>query len=135
VSGGLQGTTEVRVLDGNKRQHKDHVFGSVEGRTTWIKLDEIEEDFLKQGWADEVKEGKGLINSFVKSLDRDWEAQQVSTVSGFAGLLFWGTSFLTTLQVWGMAMVNGQRFYVRRVVCKTPAKTLTARLVYDYIQK
>jgi len=26
VSGGLQGTTELRILDGTKRTHEDHVF-------------------------------------------------------------------------------------------------------------
>jgi hypothetical protein len=82
VSGGLQGTTELRILDGQKRSHEDHVFGKVEGQTLWVKLDEIEEDFLKEDWLPEMTEGKGFIKSWVRSTDKtgdkEWQATQVS---------------------------------------------------------
>jgi len=90
---------------------KTTFFGKVEGETKWVTLEEIEDDFQKKDWLPEMKEGKGLIRSWVRSLDRDWEA----------------------CQIWGFSEVNGVRYFTRRVVCKTPKKTLTARLVYDYI--
>lgn len=37
ATGGLKGTSEKRSLDWQPRPHKDHIFGSVEGRTRFVR--------------------------------------------------------------------------------------------------
>ena len=37
ATGGIPGTTESRVLDFVERPHTDNIFGSVKGRTRWVR--------------------------------------------------------------------------------------------------
>jgi hypothetical protein len=59
-TGGFKGTTEKRELDGAMRDHEDHIFGKVKGFSRWTDLDHLTESdpSLKEGWRDEMKEGK-----------------------------------------------------------------------------
>ncbi|KAF2801831.1 uncharacterized protein BDZ99DRAFT_213993 [Mytilinidion resinicola] len=43
VTGGIKGTTELRTLDWQWRDHTDHLFGSLEGRSQFTKLAQLEE--------------------------------------------------------------------------------------------
>lgn len=115
---GIKGTTELRTLDGSKRDHEDHIFGHVVGTTKWIKLDglndaDADEAFLKKDWDTETAAGD-LVDSFVENSKNGWTARQI-----------WG---FQTVQVEGQP----QRRYVRNVVVKkvsSPTHTLCARLL------
>merc|ERR1712000_173118 len=47
---GLTSTHEKRCLDDVFREHSDWLFGTVKGKTKWVTLDEVTDEFLKKGW-------------------------------------------------------------------------------------
>ncbi|KAF5698917.1 hypothetical protein FGLOB1_11708 [Fusarium globosum] len=105
---GLSSTHENRCLDFNNREHTDWLFGTVRGRSRFVTLDEIEEDFLKTGW---LTEGDGkFIQSIAESVDNGWVANQI----------------------WGFEEINGERRYVRHILVTNGDKKVTAKLIYDY---
>lgn len=58
LSPGGIGTREERVLDWSERNKKDDLFGDIIGRSRRLKLDEIEDEYLKKGWtADSIENG------------------------------------------------------------------------------
>jgi len=95
ATGGIKGTSEKRCLDFVERPHKDGIFGSVEAKSRWIKLDDLdvkdpdEAKFLKGegygggflGGDDEGEEGKRHIQSLATNVDGGssggWTAEQV----------------------------------------------------------
>lgn len=79
LTGGIPGTTECRTLDWAEREHTDHIFGRVVGRSRRVALDAVEDAFLRDGWAEPLARDHGLIESFVVSADNAWTAQQVSS--------------------------------------------------------
>lgn len=77
---GIPGTSEYRTLDWTLREHEDYLFGPVVGRSRRVKVNEIENEFLRDGWLrDTVQDG--AINSYVKSdtprSNTTWIAEQV----------------------------------------------------------
>ncbi|CAL3964032.1 unnamed protein product [Diplocarpon coronariae] len=115
ATGGMKGTTELRILDWTERLHNDHVFGNVCGKNRWSSFQEIDDAFLKDGWLEGEEEvagpnGEKHIESWVKNEDKGWTAQQI----------------------WGFAIIDGKRYYARRVVVQKGDKTLKARLVYNW---
>ncbi|KAF4978060.1 hypothetical protein FZEAL_5526 [Fusarium zealandicum] len=106
---GLTSTQENRCLDSTFREHSDWLFGAVNGKSQFITLDEVEDDFLKQGW---LIEGEGkFIYSYVESQGKGWIATQV----------------------WGFKEVNGERRYVRHVLVTKGTERVTAKLIYDFV--
>ncbi|RAL17179.1 uncharacterized protein BO97DRAFT_358764 [Aspergillus homomorphus CBS 101889] len=146
LTGGIKGTSEHRISDGQKREHTDHIFGHVQGQSRYFrgssssdgkvrpnfafltKSDDpkvaqflngeiladgkpAEGFVVENGLGEELGEGEGLwFGSFVESLDNGWTAEQI----------------------WGFEMIDGQRYYTRRVVVAKEAKYELARFVYSY---
>ena len=115
ATGGIKGTAELRTLDWVARKHDDHIFGSLEGQSRWSTFQEIDDPFLMEGWeeGDEEKagpEGEKHVESYVVNEEKEWTARQI----------------------WGFAIVEGERYYVRRVVVKKGDETLKVRLVYNF---
>jgi hypothetical protein len=111
---GIKGTTELRTLNGEWRDHEDHIFGAVRGKNSWSKIsdykDDSEEDkFLKSGWDKATEEGD-LIEGFVESIKNGWTARQV----------------------WGFKDVKGVRKYCRNVVVRKGDQVKMVTLIYDY---
>jgi hypothetical protein len=76
-----------------------------------IKLSELDaDDYLKSGWEQECIEGD-VIEMQVESMTDSWTAQQV----------------------WGMAVVKGERRQVRKVLAKKKDKVHRISIVYDYV--
>lgn len=115
LTGGVPGTTEERILDWTPRDHYDYVFGAVTGKSRRLKVDEIEDKFLRDGWLPDTQE-HGVICSWIES-DRER--------SGYS----W-----TSYEVWGFEEIQGERHYTRhiRFTEKPGGKVVYARLVYDY---
>ncbi|RKF83277.1 hypothetical protein GcM3_015022 [Golovinomyces cichoracearum] len=129
-TGGFKGTTEERRLDCKLKEHVDSVFGTVNGCTRWINLDQINDPFpieyqntpedikfLTEDWIEDDCEkggpnGEKHIDSFVRNEKRSWTARQI----------------------WGFSMIDNERHYVRRVVVKTlNGKTVHhVKLVYNW---
>ena len=99
-----------------EREHEDHLFGHLKGRSRWLtNLDEISDPYLKEGWLDVDSEkggpnGEIHIESSVINEEKGWTAQQV----------------------WGFAIVDGKRYYVRRVLVTKGKEVLKVRLVYNW---
>lgn len=118
ATGGIKGTTELRELDWVEREHEDHLFGKLKGKSRWITLEDVDEPFNKEGWLEGDEESSGPngekhIQSFVNNEEKGWTANQT----------------------WGFAIIDGQRYYVRRVVVKKGDEALMARLVYNFTKK
>ncbi|KAI5466646.1 hypothetical protein BGZ63DRAFT_3632 [Mariannaea sp. PMI_226] len=108
TASGLKSTQENRCLDNEFRPHADWLFGKVKGKTTWVTLDEVDDEFLKK---DLLVEGEGkFIKSYVESEDTNWVATQV----------------------WGFEIVDGLRRYSRHIVVTKGSERAQIRLVYDY---
>lgn len=120
ATGGIKGTSEERILDWTDRPHEDHVFGSLIGKSRWIDnkgeiWDELD-SFLKEEWLDERvgPNGEPIVQNSVVNNTNGWKATQL----------------------WGFALINGERRYTRRVVISKldGSETLKVRLLYDWTQ-
>jgi hypothetical protein len=112
LTGGIQGTTELRTLDWVEREHKDYLFGTLTGQSRRIKPSEVEDEYLRCGFLSEV-EDDGAIESYVINEANKWTARQI----------------------WGFEEIDGKRYYARHlkfIKLEDPEKTINRRLVYDY---
>ncbi|KAJ9648590.1 hypothetical protein H2199_001445 [Coniosporium tulheliwenetii] len=117
ATGGIKGTSEQRVLDNQFREHTDHIFGELKGRSRWFKLSALDESdydekYLKEGWEKAIVDGEA-IESFVENGKAGWTARQI----------------------WGFMEVKGDRRYVRNVVVVKGDQVKRRRLVYDWAGK
>ena len=116
LGGGLAGTKEERNLSNTPREHTDYIFGSVIGRSLRTQLADLDCEFLKQGWTED-----SIANGFLQSIAESNPAKN--------GGRTWKAD-----QIWGFAIINGERRYTRRVKFTGPkGEDLEKRLVYDYI--
>jgi len=118
ATGGIKGTTELRELNWTFREHDDHIFGHLKGKSRWLNLDLVEDTWMKEGWleGDEEKGGPGgekHIQSYVENEKVGWTGDQI----------------------WGFSEIDGKRYYVRRVTIVKGDTTLKVRLVYDFQAK
>jgi hypothetical protein len=115
VSGGIQGTTEKRCIDGLWREHEDWMFGKVKGQTIWIKAEDIKDPYLAKGWEESDLEkagpnGETHLRSYVEREDGKWTAEQI----------------------WGFQVIDGARMYARNIVVIAGDDRVEMRLVYNY---
>lgn len=117
ITGGIKGTAELRTLNWTERSHSDHIFGDLKGKSRWITLEnpEITDEYLKEGWLEGQEENAGPegerhIESFVANEGKGWTGDQI----------------------WGFAIVDGKRYYTRRVVVQKGSEVLKVRLVYNW---
>ncbi|KAH9984651.1 hypothetical protein BJV74DRAFT_583864 [Russula compacta] len=116
LTGGIPGTTENRILDWTFKEHSDHLFGPVLGRSRRLKVDEIENEFLRNGWLPDTVQHGG-INSYVKS---DTPKSGIKWIAE---------------QFWGFEEIHEERRYVRHVDFIGPEdEHVQARLVYDFCE-
>ncbi|RDA87964.1 hypothetical protein CP532_3457 [Ophiocordyceps camponoti-leonardi (nom. inval.)] len=107
---GLSSTSEQRCVDDTPREQTDWVFGTVEGRSHWITVDEVDDAYLAGGW---------IFDGDDKTLLR---AIAVNKTAGW-----------TATQVWGFQMVDDERRYCRNVVIEKGDERVNFRIVYDYV--
>jgi hypothetical protein len=118
ATGGIKGTQELRQLDWIERPHDDHIFGKLVGKSRWIATGTPEYEalqaFMREGWLEEGEQGgpngESHVHSWVVNEEKGWTAEQI----------------------WGFAMVEEKRYYVRRVVVTKGKEVLSVRLVYDW---
>lgn len=80
LSGGMGASLEERTLDWQERESENSTFGPVLGRSRRIKVDELDDDYLKNGWEKDVAE-HGAIQAIAQSdtpkSGRTWYSEQV----------------------------------------------------------
>lgn len=78
---GVPGTKDLRTLDWSEKRQKDFVFGPVVMQSKRVNPEDIELDFLRNGWLDDANE-HGII--FMKDMNepsksgKTWTIYQVS---------------------------------------------------------
>lgn len=129
ATAGVKGTAEARCLDYVFREHRDWLFGHVQGRSRWLGAGElpalvdearaekwVDDDFVALDWLEGDAEkagpkGETHMLNHVQSLDAGW----------------------TALQVWGFQDVGGERRYVRNVVVAKDGKFVSFKMIYDWV--
>jgi len=114
ATGGIKGTSERRKVNWEYLEHADHIFGELKGRSRWVTIDLVDDDFLKLEWLDGEGEKGGPAGEHIME---SW----VEAKAGWTGR-----------QIWGFAMVNGERRYTRRVVIAKGDEVLKIRMVYNW---
>ncbi|KAJ4489907.1 hypothetical protein J3R30DRAFT_6221 [Lentinula aciculospora] len=105
------GEPEERVLNWVEQTKETKLIGTVVTKTKRVKVDEVENAYLKEEWSADTLEN-GLILVHVAPEDKNsWSAEQT----------------------WGIGEVNGERRHVRRIAFTGPNKKLEHRFVYDYL--
>ncbi|KAK5124105.1 hypothetical protein LTR85_001808 [Meristemomyces frigidus] len=109
VSTGGVRNLEERLVNGEWGERANKIWGQVKGMARFLKISELEDDYLKEGWSQDCIDGE-IIDSVNESVGNGWKA----------------------LQVYGFADVDGQRKHVRRVVTTKGKQVEKIRLVYDW---
>lgn len=70
-------------MDGVERQHEDHIFGFVIGKSQRVDIKEVQEERLREAWTEDTIAHKGILSE-VKSdtakSGRTWTAKQVRDI-------------------------------------------------------
>ena len=111
----LKGSTELRCVDDVFRTHSDWLFGKVRGKSKWMRLEDVEDEFLLGNWSTDDAEkvgpdGASLMMSYGESLDDTWIATQI----------------------WGFQIIDGERRYARNVLVTKGDERAAIRMVYDF---
>lgn len=150
ATGGISTTHENRVLNWSERDHEDRIFGKVKGRSRMF--DGIGRfEMAGPGGADDEKflKAKVLRDGETESgwcgPDGGEEEEEKQEQQHHHHVQSWvinvdegATGGWTAEQVWGFEVIEGKRYYTRRVVVRkdgdgeSEAKVERARLVYDY---
>ncbi|KAK3305954.1 uncharacterized protein B0T15DRAFT_533915 [Chaetomium strumarium] len=123
ATGGIKGETEYVRVDGAEHRHNSQVFGTQLVRTRWLDLrskrpapdvatGEQLDPYLRQGWLEEETEGSPGHVWITSSCEKaGWRVEQV----------------------WGFALVDGQRYHVKRFVITKGEQRAECRMVYDWV--
>lgn len=110
-TGGIR-NFEDQILDWQPRVHANKIWGEVRGKSRYAAVSAIEDEWLREGW-DESCTGEGgkVVEAFVEGVKDRWTAHQV----------------------WGFAIVEGQRRHVRRIIARREGwEDERVRMVYDW---
>lgn len=80
---GLKGTTEIRHLDWQWREHWDYIWGQVRGRCGFKATRDVVDERLREGWMEETLQGECIQEDAMAGGDEEgkgWESTMVSFV-------------------------------------------------------
>ncbi|OQE15851.1 hypothetical protein PENFLA_c030G06832 [Penicillium flavigenum] len=142
ITGGIQGTKEERKLDWEAREHVDHIFGKLQGRSRHIAGAKSEDGAVRPVVEIQTKVGSPEEDAKVQKFLTGETLIDGSKSEGFLaeeGEAVFLQSFVkntetgwTAEQVWGFETVDGERRHTRRVVVTKDGKVASARLVYAF---
>ena len=83
LSGGAGSSDDERILDWEERAKDDPLYGPILTRSKRSQLQDIEDDYLKNGWIDD---GHGVVLTYglsgTEKSGRQWSAETVSIKTG-----------------------------------------------------
>lgn len=111
-AGSIKGDLDRRVLDQTEQHKKDELFGEVKSRSRWIRLTEVQDDFLSQGWPQDDNKSADA-ETFVQTIvhGKDWVATEIL----------------------GLGEMEGKRKLIRRIVIRKGDDQKSIVLIYDFI--
>jgi len=108
-------TNENRSLTWEGQANEGGIFGPVIGKTRRAQLADIEQDWQKEGWVATATAGGFIQTHAVADPEKAKKEWTASTI-------------------WGIAEVNGENRYVRKLYFTGPkGEIVKARMVYDYV--
>ncbi|KAL1984108.1 hypothetical protein VTN96DRAFT_9608 [Rasamsonia emersonii] len=147
TTGGLSGTTEKRVMNWTEREHKDHIFGTVVGKSRFFRGSKGADGKVRPN----VDVQTNVQDEKVRRFLRGEILADGTEVEGFLveeptgddlgeGEGLWLQSFVrnvdsgwTAEQIWGFEIVNGERRYTRRIaVADKNGNYQLGRMVYSF---
>ncbi|KAG2120718.1 uncharacterized protein F5147DRAFT_7223 [Suillus discolor] len=117
LSGGFKAPADTLLLNGQEISKEDSLFGHLIAKSWRSKVEDLDIDFLKEGWSEDTLED-GLIAGVVKSdtakSGRDWVINVV----------------------WGFVILEGVRRFARRFRFTTKERSgpIDVKLYYDYVE-
>lgn len=123
ATGGLKGETEKHQVDGTEFAHGSGMFGVQRVRTQWLDLKfpkpapgvatgEDLDPYLTDNWLEEEAQGSpGHLLVRVSSDKSGWTAEQV----------------------WGFALIDGERYHVKKFIVRNGDQRADVRVVYEWV--
>lgn len=145
LTGGINGTTELRTLNWQATPHQDHIFGPLKGKSHFTTIADLRKkssgeakaagdasstgdaveasdvidaediSFLCDGWEKAIMDGAEVVETFSESETNGWTARQI-----------WGFEDVQVGE-------NVERRYTRHVVIRKGSEVKRLRLVYDWL--
>lgn len=101
---------DIYLLDGVDRDQVTQAFGALNTKVNWAPIGDVKDEGLNKRLSDAgVSE---VISEFSKSTKNGW----------------------STLTIWAIEDVNGERRFTQTSITEKKGKSVTARLVYDYVE-
>ncbi|KAJ5168158.1 uncharacterized protein N7482_003752 [Penicillium canariense] len=149
ITGGITGSKEARTLDWQGRDHVDKIFGTVHGKSRFLRGSKGDDGKVRPAVDFQTKVGEGEKDARVQRFLRGEVLLDGSAAEGFLvddegaefgeGEGLWMQSFVvndekgwTAEQIWGFELVDGQRRHTRRVAVTKEGQVELARLVYKF---
>ncbi|RHZ68484.1 uncharacterized protein CDV56_108303 [Aspergillus thermomutatus] len=150
LTGGLKGTSEKRQTDWLEREHNDHIFGKIMGRSRLLRGSKgddgkvrpavdintkIDDPKVKQFLRGEIlADGSPCEGFLVDNEGEEYGEGECLFLQSFVVNQDSGYGW-TAEQIWGFETINGQRYHTRRVVVAKDGEFKMARLVYIFVKK
>ncbi|KAE8158627.1 hypothetical protein BDV40DRAFT_291643 [Aspergillus tamarii] len=130
VTGGFNGTTEKRTLDGNAYMQKDYVFGTLSVRSRLIGGVEDENGQVRPALElDTPNLNQKMYDFLTGAVSAEGEREAGFLVEELPREKM-GTM---RIQVWGFELIHGERYHTRRVlVINRSGDYAMARIVYKW---
>ncbi|KAF7715394.1 Uncharacterized protein PECH_002805 [Penicillium ucsense] len=149
ITGGIQGSKEHRQLDWQEREHVDNIFGSLRGKSRFLRGSKADDGQVRPAVEFQTQVGDAESDARIQRFLRGETLLDGSAAEGFIvdeegaefgeGEGLWMQSFVvndsngwTAEQIWGFEIIDGQRRHTRRVAVTKGKKVELARLVYKY---
>lgn len=108
---GLFSSCEKRCIDDVTYEHRDWLFGTLKSRSWWTSFDDVDDDHGNGSWEYEDT-GHDFITTRAESVRHGWVA----------------------CQLWGFQKVGGERRYCCHVTVSKSNRSVSTRLVYEFVE-
>ncbi|CEO60043.1 hypothetical protein PMG11_04686 [Penicillium brasilianum] len=149
ITGGITGSKEARTLDWQEREHVDNIFGSLRGKSRFLRGSKADDGKVRPAVDFQTKVGDAEKDAKVQRFLRGEVLLDGSAAEGYVvddegaefgeGEGLWLQSFVvneqngwTAEQIWGFEVIDGQRRHSRRVAVTKGTQVELARLVYSF---
>ncbi|GLI76504.1 hypothetical protein PoHVEF18_004777 [Penicillium ochrochloron] len=149
ITGGITGSKEARQLDWQEREHVDNIFGTLRGKSRFLRGSKADDGKVRPAVDFQTKVSDAEKDAKVQRFLRGEVLLDGAATEGFVvdeegaefgeGEGLWMQSFVvneqngwTAEQIWGFEVIDGQRRHTRRVAVTKGSQVELSRLVYKF---